>query len=276
MKQEIVRARGDSFITTSKELYNIFIKPIANSIPPNLEKLSISADEIARGFPWETLMDEQNQYLIQKYSIVNISGLAPTVKIEKAKETFIFALTEANQTIPLEYGKLEADTLSQIVPATLFVGKDFTINNLKNTISKNEISRLHIATHGAFLGTAEKSYLETYEGKIYLNNFSDFLIDEDTKIILLILNGCETALGNKKAPLGFSGVSIRAQIPFIMGTLWVIPDDKSLVNLMKYFYQALEQGKSVDRAKQFAQIKSIKAGENPKVWGSIILIENHN
>ena len=274
MRSEIVVAIGDDYMATAKSLYNILIRPLAARLPPEGEALKISGDGVLRVLSWDSLMDDRGNFLIEKYPVVGVTGLPAQAHRKKTGKKVIFALSEATQTSPLEYAELEADAINKISPARLFLGKDFTAANLKSAIANPGNNRLHLVTHGVFNGSARRSYLQTFDRPISLIEFKSMLLNALDPIELIVLSGCETALGNDRSPLGFSGVSARAKIPYVLGTLWTIPDNEATVKFMENFYLALSEGKTVARSKQFAQTESIKAGENPYIWGGINLIVN--
>ena len=274
MRSEIAVAIGDDYVATAKSLYNILIRPIAARLPPSVEALKISGDGILRILSWDSLMDDRGNFLIEKYPVVGVTGLPAQAHRKKSGEKVIFALSEATQTSPLKYAELEADAIDKISPARLFLGKDFTAARLKSAIANQGNIRFHIVTHGSFNGSARRSYLQTFDRPIFLVEFKSMLLNALDPIELIVLSGCETALGNDQSPLGFSGVSARAKIPYVLGTLWTIPDNEATVKFMENFYLALSEAKTVERSKQFAQTESIKAGENPYIWGGITLIVN--
>jgi len=100
------------------------------------------------------------------------------------------------------------------------------------------------------------------------------LLEGINPIELLTLSGCETAVGNSRAALGFAGMAVRARIPYVLGSLWEIPDDPNLVEFMAIFYQELDKGKTPAQAKRIAQIQLIDRGNLPRYWAGITLIEN--
>lgn len=275
VKNEIIKTTDNNFVGTSQELYNIFVAPLAKDLPNSVSVLKIVPDEISRIMPWESLIDRDNIYLIEKYEIVNISGLKTTAKRNFLRSIAIFGLTESSlpDTIPLRNARLESESIALYIPSNLFLGKNFTTDNLQQEIA-GKAPWIHLATHGFFGGTAATSYLETFSERINMNRFKDFLLESEKPIELLTLSGCQTAVGNPLAPLGFGGIANRAKIPYVLGSLWDLPDSESLPIFMEAFYQSLNSGETFSSSKRIAQMKLIEAGENPRFWAGIILIEN--
>jgi len=273
-KDYVVAQIGNYYIEPSKELYKILIEPIEEIIPESVKFLLISRDSDLKNIPYESLMYGNNKYLIEKYSLIYIPGLPTINETKQEKNQVIFSLTDTTIGEPLQYAEKELSAISSAIEIKSFLGNNFTANQLEKTLSQERISLLHLATHGSFSGTAKNSYLQAYDRLISLEEFKSLLIGSKQPVNLLVLSGCQTAVGSDRAILGFAGMSLRARIPNIVGSLWSIEDDDGLVNFMSDFYQKLAEGKSIEVAKREAQLKRIRTGDNPGSWAGIILIQN--
>lgn len=273
-KDYVIAQIGNDYIEPSKELYKILIEPIEEIIPKSVKTLLISRDEELKNIPYESLMYGNNKYLIEKYSLVYVPALPATKATKQQKNQVIFSLTEVTFGEPLQYAEEELSAISSAIKIKSFLGNNFTANQLEKTLSQERISLLHLSTHGAFSGTAKNSYLQAYDRLILLEEFKSLLIGSKQPVNLLVLSGCQTAVSSNQAILGFAGMSLRARIPNIVGSLWSIEDDDGLVNFMSDFYEGLAEGKSIEVAKREAQLKRIKTGDNPGSWAGIILIQN--
>ena len=271
----VVIPTGSAFVQPSKELYNILIAPIINDLPETVKTINFSRDGEIEKIPLETLIDREDHYLIEKYQIAYSAGLETNIiPNNSGGEKIIFGLSESQIQTGLKFATEEVNAIAQTIQGgATFLDREFTKAVLGRTIQQENISFLHIATHGNFQGTAKNSYIEAFDGKVSLNNFKNFLLNAREPMELLTLSGCETAIGNQRATLGFAGVSVRARIPNVIGTLWSIPDNVTAI-LMGEFYRNLALGKTVPEAKQIAQLKIIELGENPRSWAGVILISN--
>ena len=271
----VVVPTGSAFVQPSKELYNILIAPIINDLPETVKTINFSRDGEIEKIPLETLIDPEDRYLIEKYQIAYSAGLETNIiPNNSGGEKIIFGLSESQIQTALKFATQEVKAIAQTIQGgATFLDREFTKAALGRTIQQENISLLHIATHGNFQGTAKNSYIEAFDGKISLNSFKNFLLNAREPMELLTLSGCETAVGNERATLGFAGVSVRARIPNVIGTLWSIPDNVTAI-LMGEFYRNLALGKTIPEAKQIAQLKIIELGENPRSWAGVILISN--
>jgi len=274
-RQEVVIASKNISKPIGKELYATIIAPIEEIIPNSINKFEFVRDEALRIIPFEALVGTNDRYLIQKYQITYLPGLPSPVIEDSIGDNFVFGLSESQIiSSSLKFIEHEVREIAQITGGKIFKDDKFTKLILRDTFTNNEISKIHIATHGNFSGNANTSYLEIFNGKLSLTEFKNLLLLLNKSIYLLTLSGCETAVGNQQATLGFAGMSVRARIRNVLASLWAIPDDTTSI-LMEEFYKNLSLGKSVAEAKQSAQIALIDRDALPRAWAGIILISNY-
>jgi CHAT domain-containing protein len=138
---------------------------------------------------------------------------------------------------------------------------------------------VHIASHGVFGKTADTSFLMAYDGVINIDELEKLLkSDKFSKqpVELLTLSACQTAEGDDRAPLGLSGIALKAKVRSALGTLWPVSDEAAS-QLMAEFYKALSKpGISKVQALRQAQIILLKQKklENPFYWSPFILAGN--
>ena len=131
-----------------------------------------------------------------------------------------------------------------------------------------------MATHGKFGGNAEQSWLQAFDQKIFLPQLEAILLSSSFPINLLVLSGCETAVGNDRTLLGMSGLAIRTRVQFVISTLWKIEDRESSA-LIADFYDNYQKGDNPSKALRQAQIKAIKGNSHhPYFWSSYTLISH--
>jgi CHAT domain-containing protein len=173
----------------------------------------------------------------------------------------------------------EIDSLSKITNGLTLLNGSFTLNGFHQQLASGGFRRVHIATHGYFGGSAEDSYIMAYDDILNLNELQSYLSAEsldETPIELLTLSACQTAEGNDRAPLGFAGAALKAKAQTALGTLWPV-SDKAAMNLMKTFYQGLNQPDlSKVKALQRAQkaIKNDPDLNHPFYWAPFTLVGN--
>ncbi|MGF1490620.1 MAG: CHAT domain-containing protein [Prochloraceae cyanobacterium] len=246
--------------------------PLAGQLKRNkISEIIFISDGILRNVPMEALTTNEGKYLLEEYAIAYQIGLKSLdFKIPRQAPTSLLAGT-SEFLLPFqslaEIAK-EIKIVSKLVnnPAIL-LNKEFTESNLKTSLQNNNHSIIHLATHGIFEGSAENSFLLTYDEKIPLDELTDLLLLSQEPIGLLVLTACETAEGSELAPLGIAGTGVRAGAANILATLWEI-NDLQTVLFVEEFYRQLNQGKSIAKAKQAAQLSQKE--QHPGYWASFI------
>jgi CHAT domain-containing protein len=137
---------------------------------------------------------------------------------------------------------------------------------------------VHVASHGVFGHSAESTFIMAYDRLLKLDELEQILKGSPSqrqRIDLLTLSACQTAEGDDRAPLGFTGVALKTRVRGAMGTLWPV-DDEAAAKLMPEFYGALTSGKSKVVALREAQLKLLHTHElrHPYFWSPFILVGN--
>lgn len=173
----------------------------------------------------------------------------------------------------------EIDSLSRQLPNTLLMNENFTVEAFKRQAVREPYSVVHIASHGVFGKTADTSFLMAYDGVINIDEL-EYLLKSDKfakqPVELLTLSACQTAEGDDRAPLGLSGIALKAKVRSALGSLWPVSDEAASL-LMTEFYKALSKpGTSKVQALRQAQITLLKQKnmENPFYWSPFILVGN--
>ncbi len=173
----------------------------------------------------------------------------------------------------------EIHTLQEKVPNTTLLNETFTVAQFKQQITQSPYTVVHIASHGVFGHSSESSFLMTYDNIINIDDLERLLkSDKFAKqpIELLTLSACQTAEGDDRAPLGISGMALRAKVRSALGSLWPV-DDFAASSLMQEFYQALSQPNTNKvQALRQAQLKLLQQPESahPYYWSPFILVGN--
>ncbi len=170
----------------------------------------------------------------------------------------------------------EIKSLQKEIPNTSIMNDNFTVEEFKKQAVKEPYSIVHIASHGVFGKTADTSFVMAYDGVINMDELEQLLkSDKFAKqpVELLTLSACQTAEGDDRAPLGLSGIALKAKVRSALGTLWPVSDEAASL-LMAEFYKALAQpNTSKAEALRQAQILLLKQKEleNPVYWSPFIL-----
>ncbi|MFU8788370.1 MAG: CHAT domain-containing protein [Methylobacter sp.] len=173
----------------------------------------------------------------------------------------------------------EIDSLQRLVPNTRLMNEGFTVEAFKQQAVQKPYSIVHIASHGVFGKTADTSFLMAYDNVINMDELEQLLkSDKFAKqpVELLTLSACQTAEGDDRAPLGLSGIALKAKVRSALGSLWPVSDEAASL-LMAEFYKALAKpGTSKVQALQHAQTVLLKQKEleNPFYWSPFILAGN--
>lgn len=256
-------------------LYQQIIEPIENRLP-NKGTIVFSVDSNLQNIPWGLLYN--GKYLLEKYSIaltlgskLSIKGLTKATSLS-TKAPFIAGIVESpNSNFPnLPYVEDEVKQIKNLYPRAKFIlDKDFTSQNLFRKSLDSAI--VHIASHGDFSSDPRKTYLLSWDSKLKLSDLRQLIRERSSPIELLVLSGCETATGDRRAILGLAGATAQAGALSSIGTLWRV-DDATQAILMKEFYTGLKAGKSRAESLRMAQLKLLHENWAIYHWAAPVLV----
>ncbi|BAZ26472.1 hypothetical protein NIES4073_73800 [Kalymmatonema gypsitolerans NIES-4073] len=281
----------------AKLVYDLLLKE-AEQYLKGIDTLVFALDTNLRNIPLAALVVDDKEktpkYLIDNYAL----ALAPRLEIPKPKtlqgkglKVLVAGLTEPDlELVPTKYPKLnnvgkEIEAIEKIpnsnFSVSVLLDKNFKIEDFKKEINASAFKVLHLATHGEFSSSPEKTFLLARDGSIYINQIGDIFRKQAQRqpepIEMLVLSACETAAGDKRATLGISGVGVRAGARSAIASLWTL-DDEISVDFTKIFYQQLIDPKVTTKAQalQKAQIelKKLSGREHPRYWAPYILLGN--
>jgi CHAT domain-containing protein/tetratricopeptide (TPR) repeat protein len=246
---------------SAQQLYQWLIKPLEPALAAkDIKHLIFSLDSTTRYIPVSALMDNNKNYLIEKYTISTVLNASLTdteARLPNSPQQSSVLGLGVSLGFPPEFKALKnvEPELTAIVKATgettgLYPGKKFRNENFtQQTLTDNlkEQNILHIATHAKFLSTNPKeSYLLLGNGQKYPIRDIQYLRNLG-KVHLVVLSACETGLGESDADgkeiLGisayFTGGQSKAKA--VLASLWKV-NDTSTSELMQQFYQNLAKG----------------------------------
>jgi CHAT domain-containing protein len=173
----------------------------------------------------------------------------------------------------------EVEAVARTLSGRLLLDDAFTVDAFQGEAAGGDYRIVHIASHGVFGGSAERSFILAFDDLLGINRLQGVLRSEkvqQTPIELLTLSACETAEGNDRAPLGIAGAAIRARAKAVLGTLWPV-DDQAARAVMDRFYKTLAAGGgSKAAALRDAQLALLQAARtrHPAYWAPFNLVGN--
>ena len=193
--------------------------------------------------------------------------------LQKARQRDLLTDSLSLPSVEKEIGELADDKTSKVL-----LNNQFTTALFKENLETGDYDKVHIASHGYFGNNAKDSFILAYDEVLSLEAFEGSLSSDRLKqkpIDLLTLSACQTAQGNDRLLLGFSGMAIKSNVKSALGSLWPI-DDEGAMEFMKLFYvgvnKPLEKAQAL-KAAQLAMIKSVKF-KHPYYWSPFILTGN--
>lgn len=271
----------------SQQLYDWLIQPAqAQLAKSGIKTLVFVLDGSLRNIPMAVLYNSQQQkYLVEEYAIALTPGLqlvAPKPRQRLQLNALIAGVSEKRfidrrEFAPLENVAQELQRIqSQVSKSKQLLNQQFTETNLQNQLKSASFSVVHLATHGEFSSNPEDTFILTWDRLLKVKDFDNLLrvnSPSGSKIELLVLSACQTAIGDKRAALGLAGVAVQAGAHSTLATLWSV-DDASTTDLMSQFYQQLKTGVTKASALQLAQLAILKQEKRPYFWAPYILVGN--
>ena len=267
----------------SRQIYDWLIRPMESDLAAeDIETLVIVPDGVLRLIPMAALNDGEH-YLVERYAVATSPGLTltdPTPIERKNVRILMSGLTESVQGFPpLPNVKEELESINTMYPGTLLEDESFTNENVQSELQKTSYSIVHVASHGEFSRSVGDSYVLTFDGRLDMNDFEQYMsmtTFREQPIELLTLSACQTAAGDDRAALGLAGIAVKAGARSALATLWFINDRASAVLVAEFYKQLQNPEHSKVKALQQAQLKLLEDPryEHPIYWSPFLLIGN--
>lgn len=288
IKQMLVSLRSTSFAQERQQaaqpIYEWLIQPaMADLVQHKVATLVFVPDGSLRSLPMAALYDG-DRYLVEQFQI----ALAPSLELLNSRNlrtdqihALIGGLSEGVAgSVPLPGVQQEVDYISHQIPAQVLLDRAFTTSALKAEMQTAPFNVVHLATHGQFSSKAQDTYIQTWDGRLTVNDLQALLnqrsLNPKNAIELLVLSACETAEGDNRATLGMAGIAVRSGAHSTLATLWNV-NDASTAAFTASFYKAFTQpGVSKAEAVQKAQLSLIRSPvfNHPFYWAPFILVGN--
>ena len=279
-RYDLENQENESYLTLSSKLYQLLIETIEPElIASQTEQLVFVNDGILRNVPMAALYDGE-RFLIEKYAVANSLGFNLQLNEPPTSEVDVlaFGLTSGSvDSRPLPYVREELAKIDGITESKSFLNQEFNLDNFVKQTENDKYDVIHIATHAEFSGTARDTYLQAYRQKISLKELERILNqrERDSKLSLLTLSACETAVGSERAILGLAGVAIRSDVDNVLGSLWSVSDQEMVSFTTDFYRYWIEDELTKSQALRLAQIDLIKDPNfHPAIWSSLILIDS--
>jgi CHAT domain-containing protein len=254
----------EKFNEASGVLYKQLIEPLLPYITS--KELIIVPHDVLHYLPFHALMGPDGRYLIEKYPVYYLSSASLLQFVQekrKAGGEKVLAFGNPDLGDPdknLEYAELEAEEVKAVYPeSTVYVKKEASEEKSKSLSPNYDV--LHFATHAQLneddplssavllaKGGKEDGRLEVRE-----------IFGMDLKANLVVLSGCDTALGKLSTGdelIGLTRAFIYAGTPSVVASLWNV-EDSSTAQLMASFYRNLKTMSKAEALRQ-AQLELIR------------------
>jgi CHAT domain-containing protein len=245
-----------SYLASAQLLYKWIIAPMETDLKRlGVNTLLFSLDPGLRSLPIAALHDGKH-FLIEKYSFSLIPSFSLTnTGYSSVKDAKVLAMgrSQFSEQAPLPAVPMELQTIASLRHSESFLNNNFTLNNLEKERSSKAFRIVHLATHAQFnSGNPSNSYIQLWDSKLTLEQVKT-LNWNNPPVDLLVLSACNTALGDRDAELGFTGLAIQSGAKAVLGSLWSVSDEGTL-GLMSEFYQHLRTSSIKADALREAQI----------------------
>ncbi|MBD2564091.1 MULTISPECIES: CHAT domain-containing protein [Nostoc] len=287
-KQEFTGIRESNFLIQTQSLYNSLFAPIKKYLPDS-GNLVFILDTYFQNLPLSILHDGEN-YLLKHYSIsislssdlwqsqslnpktlkalvAGISEIPPSFKNSLVTKNF-----EALPEVKTEIANIKTKTAPG---SKLLLNAEFTSDNFRQNMEDDQITIIHLSTHGQFSSDAEKTFVLAWNVPLIAKELNFLLKTERSGIDLLVLSACQTAKGDRRSALGIAGIAAQAGAGSILASLWLV-EANSTGLLMSEFYKGLINGMTKAEALRQAQLKLISNPKysHPYFWAGFILVGN--
>jgi CHAT domain-containing protein/Tfp pilus assembly protein PilF len=273
-----------AYLEQAQELHDWLIKPIHQLLTERrIDTLVFVPDRALRTIPFSALYDGK-QFLIQEFAVAVAPGLSlvePRPLEEKKARLLLGGLSEAVQGFPpLDFVPGELKSIEPLYRSRTLLNQDFVLPALREKLTEEQYSIVHIASHGQFGRDASQTFVLTHDTKLTLNDLEALIRPSQYRgqpVELLVLSACQTAAGDDRAALGLAGVAVKAGARSALATLWFVNDQSTSV-LVTELYNQLRQNPRLSKAKalQAAQVKLIsdRRYRHPCYWSPYLIIGN--
>ncbi len=263
----------------AKELYKVLIPININ----NYKSIVIIPDGILYHLPFETLLNNSDQFLIEKYNISYASHLvfinnSIVNKNNKENELYVFSPTyNTSLKTSLKGALKESKNISKIFKGKIFIGDKALKSNFIN--NAQEASLLHLAMHANLNNeNPEMSYFSFTSNEENNKMYLEELYSLNLNAKLAVLSACNTGKSNLEKPEGAISLQrafVFAGVPTTVSSLWEVPDVETS-KLIVSFYENLNRGQKKDQALRNTKLDYLKTTDDellkhPFYWAGFVI-----
>ncbi|MEL6468386.1 MAG: CHAT domain-containing protein [Cyanobacteria bacterium J06623_4] len=282
LRQELVTRSYRRYLPLAQQVYDWLIRPARAAInSAEIETLVFVLDGSLQNIPMSALHDGQH-FLVEDYAVALTPGVTlinPQPWENESLSVLAAGLTEGRRgRAPLPYVAEEIKRIGEIIRrSTILLDGQFTYDRLLDRVKTTRYPIIHIATHGQFSSTSDKTYLVAWDQQINVREVNHILranLGDRKAIELLVLSACETARGDNRAALGLSGVAIRAGARSTLGGLWAINDEATAQFTSAFYRQLTSPGSTRAQALRKAQLQLMQNPQyrHPVYWAPYVLL----
>ncbi|WP_439469319.1 CHAT domain-containing protein [Blastomonas fulva] len=265
----------------SRALYAALIAPIADQLQAG-GTLVIVPDGALRQISFAALMDANGTFLMERVQLAVVPALSFAAPGRRDVDPSIIAasLEKEMELAVGRFSRLEG-TAAEAAMAAGSDGvllTDFNRASLAGALARRPASVLHLATHAAFNGRTERSFIVANGEAITLPDLRAMLSANQLRgeaLQLLVLSACETAVGDDDQAMGLAGAAVEAGASSALASLWEV-DDAGTAALMEAFYRHYRDGVGRARALQMAQVDLARGLDgqwaDPGIWSAFTLV----
>jgi CHAT domain-containing protein len=275
---------SNEYLVEARQLYDWLIRPAYGLLTANhINTLVFVPDGALQTIPLAALQDG-NRFLIEEYAVAvspALSLMEPHAIQRDNVRLLLGGLSDSVQGFPaLNFVPAELQNIEPVYPSESMLNGAFVMPALREKLTQEQFTIVHIASHGQFNSDAHKTFVLTYDGKLTLNNLESLIRPSQYRgrpVELLVLSACQTASGDDRAALGLAGVAVKAGARSALASLWSV-NDQSTSALISDFYHQLKDSPSISKAQalQAAQIQMLgdRRYRHPCYWAPYLIIGN--
>jgi CHAT domain-containing protein/tetratricopeptide (TPR) repeat protein len=268
--------------TTARSLYDLLIKPVEERLDTR-RTLLFEPDDSLTTLPWDSLVDENGQYLGLRFATAVMPGIYRSKRLRTAtgigpnSAALVVSVPLAPSLTPLSDAENEAQEVAAMFSgARRLRDNEATLSAIR--ASMRESSVFHFAGHA--ISSSQRNGLVLAESDPATKSPVLFgernLASRDVqKLQLAVLSACNTAGETENSRSGTEGLRealLRAGVPHVIASRWTV-DSVETANLMRTFYVRLIAGSNPASALREARVAlaSQRASVHPYYWSAFAL-----
>jgi filamentous hemagglutinin family protein len=287
--RELLENVEQGYLDAGQQLYDWVVAPYASElVSAGVETLVFINDGALRGLPIAAMYDGQ-QFLIEQYALAvapSLNLVNPEPLSDDRRGVFLAGLSGSVQGfsalpgVPRELGAVAESMQGELGgKQNLNLNEAFNLDQIRDALSEQEPSIVHLATHASFGQRSDASFVLTWDGKLTMDRLAQYVQStrfRERPLELLVLSACETAVGDARSGLGLAGIAVRAGARSAMGSLWTIADEATTELMIEFYTNLNDPELSRAQALRNAQLSLLAdpTYAHPFFWSPFLMINN--